>query len=174
MPWKVDLRTHEDGRLSDRSFPETAKRAEAEFRILLRRKRLIGKPVAARLVSPATGRAIYFSRFDREIGEGRIHPDAPLDLTRMDDGTSEATLWRPEAVSPEEAARILKEIDDAMLAADEAFQDALVAAYGDRADEYRHRSDIDEPEALAAAKAYKKACSAYRKAEKRLAKHIRG
>jgi hypothetical protein len=46
------------------------------------------------------GTAIYFSRFDLLFGGGRIHPQAPLDLFREDDGTAEATLWEPcETVS---------------------------------------------------------------------------
>lgn len=94
MPWKVDIRA-DTGRLSERLLTELETEAEAHFRTLLRRSDLIGQPVAARLVSPNARRAIYFSRFDREIGDGRIHPDAPLDLTRDDDGTAEATLWRP-------------------------------------------------------------------------------
>lgn len=49
-------------------------------------------------VSPLTRNAIYFSRFDRDIGDGRIHPDAPLNLMRDDDGTADATKWRPTEI----------------------------------------------------------------------------
>ena len=55
----------------------------------------IVRPCAARLVAPQSRRAIYSSQFDRPLGRGRIHPDAPLDLDRTDDGTREATAWRP-------------------------------------------------------------------------------
>ena len=65
MVWKVDLRTH-DGRLSERLVTESAFSAEAHFRALLARTDLVGQPVAARIVSPITGRAVYFSRFDRD------------------------------------------------------------------------------------------------------------
>lgn len=92
--WKSDLRTH-DGRLSERLLTASAAEAEAHFRRLLARDDLIGQPVAARLVSAVTRGAIYFSRFDRELGDGRIHPEAPLNPFRDNDGTPEATIWTP-------------------------------------------------------------------------------
>jgi len=96
MPWKADLRAH-SGALSDRLLTNSAAAAEAHFRRLLARDDLAGQPIAARLVSPLTRTAIYFSRFDRDFGRGRIRPDAPLDLARDNDGTHEATAWRPPA-----------------------------------------------------------------------------
>lgn len=96
MTWKSDLRW-QDGRLEDRALTKTAADAEAHFRRLLARGDLTGEPVAARIISPLTRRAIYFSRFDRDFGAGRIHPDAPLDLMRTDDGTREATRWSQPA-----------------------------------------------------------------------------
>jgi hypothetical protein len=92
--WKSDLRWR-NGELSDRLLSEHAAEVEAHFRQLLARDDLLGRPVAARLVSPLTRRAIYYSRFDRDVGHGRIHPDAPLDLSRSDDGSAEASRWRP-------------------------------------------------------------------------------
>ena len=97
MTWKSDLRSH-DGSLSDRLLTPHASEAEAHFRRLLARDDLVGKPIAARVVSPIARKAIYFSRFDRELGAGRIHPDAPLDLYRESDGTAEATKWRPATI----------------------------------------------------------------------------
>ena len=97
MIWKSDLRRHEDGRLSDRYTGPSSADALSHFRRLLARDDLIGQPVAARLVSPLTRRAVYWSRFDRDLGDGRIHPDAPLDPMRDDDGSDKATLWRPPA-----------------------------------------------------------------------------
>lgn len=97
MPWKADLRWT-DGRLERRMLTAHAAEAEAHFRALLADESLSGQPCAARLVSAITGKAIYFSRFDREIGDetgGRIHPAAPLDLMRTDDGTREASAWTP-------------------------------------------------------------------------------
>ena len=96
MTWKSDLRWHSDGRLEERLLTSRPSEAEAHFRRLLARTDLIGQPVAARLVSPRTRKAVYFSRFDRDFGGGRIHPDAPLDPLRSDDGTDEATRWKPD------------------------------------------------------------------------------
>jgi hypothetical protein len=96
--WKSDIRWA-NGQLEDRLLTENQDDAVAHFRRLLARNDLIGQLVAARLVSPAAGRAIYFSRFNRDIGDGRIHPDAPLDLDLMEDGTDQATLRRPHAAT---------------------------------------------------------------------------
>ena len=101
--WKSDIRQH-DGGLTDRLITVDANAALSHFRLLLARDDLIGEPCAARLVSPVTGRAVYFSRFDRDLGMGRIHPNAPLDVWRNDDGTDEATKWRP--------ARVASDVDD--------------------------------------------------------------
>lgn len=107
MPWKVDLREHENGRLSERLQTADMREAEAWFRKLLAREDLIGWLGAARVVSPITGRAIYFSRFDDE--RRRIHPEAPLDLFRTDDGTAEATKWRPGG-APDPKVALLKDL----------------------------------------------------------------
>jgi hypothetical protein len=100
--FKIDIRWHDDDRngemaqrLTDKTRTPDPVLAEKAYRSLLGRDDLIGQLCAARLVSPIIGRAIYFSRFDRDYGRGRIHPDAPLDLSRLDDGTAEATMWRP-------------------------------------------------------------------------------
>ena len=98
MTWKSDLRAH-DGRLSERVLTQSPAEAEVHFRRLLAREDLIGQPIAARIVSTITRNAIYFSRFDRDLGDGRIHQDAPLNLLRGDDGTAEATLWRPTEIN---------------------------------------------------------------------------
>ncbi len=99
MDWKADIRwdstAGRDGKLEERLVTKDADYAEAHFRRLLAREDLIGKPAAARLVSPFAGRSIYFSRFDRPLGRGRIHPQAPLNLMRLDDGTQEASAWLP-------------------------------------------------------------------------------
>jgi len=96
MTWKVDLRMHETGALTERLLTSNAQDAEHHFRRLLAREDLVGSPIAARIISPYTGKSIYFSKFDRSIGKGRIHAAAPLDLHRLDDGTWEATAWMPD------------------------------------------------------------------------------
>ena len=97
--WKTDLRTH-SGQLSDRTETIDPTLAVTAYRALLARADLAGQPIAARLVSAITGRAIYYSRFDRAFGDGRIHPDAPIDPLRLDDGTNVATQWRPGLIAP--------------------------------------------------------------------------
>lgn len=98
MTWKIDLRSHDGsdtGQITERSETADVAIAEAAYRALLGREDLIGQPIAARLVSPISRKSIYFSRFDRDIGEGRIHPGAPLDLMAARDMTAVATRWRP-------------------------------------------------------------------------------
>lgn len=102
--WRVYLRRHDGGEVTDKTVTADMTAAEAAYRALLARDDLAGEPVAA-VVSAATGsrsgggKSIYFSRFDRPFGGGRIHPAAPLDLCRQDDGTSEASRWVPPAES---------------------------------------------------------------------------
>lgn len=109
MTYRVYLRSHAAGttgqvdRATRTVTPDPAT-AEAAFRALLGRVDLVGQPVAAVLSSTApsggsSGSAIYFSRFDREIGDARIDPAAPLNLLRLDDGTAEASAWQPPAES---------------------------------------------------------------------------
>jgi hypothetical protein len=95
--WRAGLRWRDphnprSGRVSDELVTSRAEDAEAHFRRLLARDDLIGQPVAARLVSPHTGQSIYFSAFDG----ARIHPAAPLDLARCDDGSVDARRWRSQ------------------------------------------------------------------------------
>lgn len=96
--FKVDLRWQETGELTDRTSTSDPVAAEAAFRELLARDDLSGERVAARLVSLLTGKSIYFSRFDKAIGDGRIHPDAPLDVWAEEDLTAEAAAWKPPAM----------------------------------------------------------------------------
>ena len=100
--FRIDIRWSTDGpngehaqQLTDRTITPDPVLAEQAYRQLLTRDDLIGLPCAARLKSDLAGKSIYFSRFDREYGRGRIHPNAPLDLSRLDDGTAEATMWQP-------------------------------------------------------------------------------
>lgn len=99
--YRIYIRSHapgEVGRVDTASKTNTADpvAAEAAYRALLARDDLIGQPCAAVLSSGRS--SIYFSRFDRDLGDGRIHPQAPLDLLRTDDGTTEATRWRPTPI----------------------------------------------------------------------------
>ena len=133
MPWKVDLRTH-DGRLSERLLTEKMSEAESWFRKLL----------------AITNTAIYFSRFDDE--RRRIHPEAPLNLLREDDGTYEACQWRP-TMEPQ------TEFD----AAWEAQQNAFEKLHG-----LFNGPDLDESEIKVLREAYIKASHAFHQAAERL------
>lgn len=93
--FKADLRWHETGELTDRTVTSDPAAAETAFRQLLARDDLTGERVAARLVSPFTRKAIYYSAFDKTFGHGRIHPDAPLDLFASEDQSKVATVWVP-------------------------------------------------------------------------------
>jgi hypothetical protein len=113
--WKSDIKSLDSNELSDRILTDDASAAVSHFRRLLARDNLIRAPYAARLVSATTGKSIYFSRFDRDLGTGRIHPGAPLDPFRQNDGTAEATAWLPDAelahdweTDPRELADCLK------------------------------------------------------------------
>jgi len=109
--WKADIRWHDGGRLDDRMLTASGADALAHFRRLLAREDLIGQPCAARLVSPITRGSIYFSRFDLPLGGGRIHPDAPMSLDLDDNGTDQATRWRPpEGQSPQDDPRPFREV----------------------------------------------------------------
>ncbi|ODT78843.1 MAG: hypothetical protein ABS76_22090 [Pelagibacterium sp. SCN 64-44] len=69
--------------------------AIAAYRALLRRDDLVGERMVVKMTSELAPGAIYISRFDRGFGQGRIHPDAPLDAFADQDMTREATRWRP-------------------------------------------------------------------------------
>lgn len=111
MPWKTDLRWSETSELTDRTITENVEAAVAAFRTLLDRDDLVGKKVMARLVSPITGKAIYVSHFNKSLGEGRLHPDVPIEPFVDADQSSLATLWLPEhAIDWEGDSRPLSEI----------------------------------------------------------------
>jgi hypothetical protein len=169
MPWKVDLRRSHDGALSERLLTDNMAEADAWFRKLLAKGDLTGQRVAARVVSPITNATIYFSRFDDE--SRRIHPEAPLNLLREDDGTAEACQWRPTLTPDEEVAAAWQAMTDA----DNAFRDALTKAHGARlAPEFRYRRDMDTPEVHAASVAYNKACWAFHQAAERARRERKG
>lgn len=76
--FKVDIRWPDDQRLTDRTQTSDPVAALEAFRRLLARHDLVGQPCAARLV--VDGRSLYYSEFGKPIGQGAIHPDAPLRL----------------------------------------------------------------------------------------------
>jgi len=99
MVWRVYLRSHDfphEGEVSERMLTHDPEEAVSAYRALLRRDDLTGQPMTARMTSDIAGGAIYTSRFDRESGRGRIHPEAPLDPLADQELSREATAWRPE------------------------------------------------------------------------------
>lgn len=91
--FKVDLRWEDGRRLSDRVKVNNPEHALEAFRELLRRADLVGQDVAARFV--VENRSLYFSRFDQPVGEGRIHPDAPLRANASRDEADSLARWKP-------------------------------------------------------------------------------
>lgn len=94
--FRVYLRSHDGpntGRILERIEPTSDPDAAiSAFQRFLSRDDLVGEKVAA--VLSRDGTTLYFSRFDRELGDGRIHPLAPIDLWRDGEDT-DATHWRP-------------------------------------------------------------------------------
>lgn len=100
--FKIDLRWpqegaeklgHRNGELSDRMETDDPAEAVEAFRELLRFDHLAGEAVAARFV--VGGRSLYYSRFDRPFGNGRIHPDAPLDPGADRKAADALARWTP-------------------------------------------------------------------------------
>lgn len=100
--FKVDLRWVDGSasRLTDQTKTPDARVALDAYRSLLRREDLIGRPVAARFV--VAGRSLYFSHFDKPLGAGRIHPDAPLSETAGRDEAESLARWLPSAAAARE------------------------------------------------------------------------
>ena len=105
MSFKVYLRSHapdEVGRIDPESRTNTAdaRVAVKAYRELLARDDLEGQPWAAVLSVPrglttGGGRSLYFSRFDRPFGLGRIHPDAPIDAFADPEKAEQIAKWQP-------------------------------------------------------------------------------
>lgn len=91
--FKVDLRWDGGKRLTDQSQVQDAGLAVEAYRALLRRSDLDGQSVQARFV--VNGRSLYFSDFAKPFGQGRIHPDAPLDPNADRARADELARWTP-------------------------------------------------------------------------------
>ncbi|MCJ2040837.1 hypothetical protein MKK55_18055 [Methylobacterium sp. J-059] len=115
MAWTVRLRAHGDGRILENATFTTPSAAMEAYRLLLDREDLVGQPLAA-VFKPPRGAvddgniATWFSRFDRELGEGRIAGDDDrLDPWADANATSSALNERapraPAAVDWEADAR---------------------------------------------------------------------
>ncbi|MCJ2023237.1 hypothetical protein [Methylobacterium sp. J-067] len=76
------MRAHGDGKIVENATFKTPEAAMAAYRLLLDREDLVGQPMAAvfkppRDVIEAGNRATWFSRYDRDLGQGRIAGDDP-------------------------------------------------------------------------------------------------
>ncbi|MGC5781738.1 hypothetical protein [Methylobacterium sp. NFXW15] len=82
MSWTVRLRAHDGAQILENATYQTPEAAMVAYRALLDREDLIGEPVAA-VFKPPRGAveggnvSNWFSRFDCELGEGRIAGDDP-------------------------------------------------------------------------------------------------
>ncbi|WP_338578672.1 hypothetical protein V8J38_16850 (plasmid) [Brevundimonas olei] len=97
--FKVDVHWPEEQRADKvgRTQTHDPVLAIAAFRRLLARDDLVGRPAAARLM--VNGRRLYYSEFWKPIGSGRIHADAPIDLSVDRDGADALGRWTPSANS---------------------------------------------------------------------------
>ncbi|MGH7020550.1 MAG: hypothetical protein ACREEY_11745 [Brevundimonas sp.] len=98
--FKVDVRWPDEGRVDRKDRTETRDPVAAisAFRRLLSRTDLEGRPAAARLM--VDGKRLYYSEFWKPIGDGRIHPDAPITLEVDRDGADEIGRWLPLGAAP--------------------------------------------------------------------------
>ena len=108
MTWTVRLTSFADGeqgRILETATYRTPDAALAAYRALLARGEFEGQPLAAvfkpprDLVQPGNS-STWFSRFDREIGAGRIDPDDQ----RLDPWTPRAEAERIALTPPERQA----------------------------------------------------------------------
>lgn len=103
--YKVDLRWTDGARLTDRTHTSDRGAALTAFRRLLDRLDLVGQDVAARLV--VDGKSLYYSRFDREVGKGRIHPDAPICLDADRTTADRLASWVPPSPAHDSPGRVV-------------------------------------------------------------------
>lgn len=104
MTWTVRLRRHADGRIIESATYTDPGAAMAAYRTLLGRRDLDGQPLAAVFKPPAGpsgNHATFFSRFDGEVGAGRISPDDPrLDPAATREEADAIASSPPPARSP--------------------------------------------------------------------------
>lgn len=108
MPWMVRLRAHDGGEILERASFGSPTAAMDAYRQMLAREDLVGQPVSAVFKPPAgvagggTNVSSFFSRFDCEVGEGRIAHDDPRLDPFADSGTARhvATSLPPQQSHP--------------------------------------------------------------------------
>ncbi|KQP91364.1 hypothetical protein ASF60_18140 [Methylobacterium sp. Leaf113] len=100
MTWTVRVRAHDGGEILEKASYGSPEAAMAAYRLLLAREDLAGEPVAAvfkpprGVVSP-NNIATWFSRFDKDLGAGRIGPDDPRLDPYADEATCRAAVSTP-------------------------------------------------------------------------------
>lgn len=97
--YKVDLRygaTDQSGKVTQPTRTPYADVAMAAYRKLLGLD-LTGDIAARFVVEGAGGKSasLYYSKFDRPFGQGRIHPDAYLDPYATREHADKLASWRP-------------------------------------------------------------------------------
>lgn len=118
MPWTVRLRAHADGEIIENATFGTPSAAMDAYRLLLDREDLVGQPLAAVFKPPRgavsdSNLATWFSRFDRELGQGRIAGDDPRLDPWADANATSSALNSP---APRRAGRVDWEADERPLA----------------------------------------------------------
>lgn len=108
--YKVDVRS-EDARLTNRTVTEDPAVALVAFRRLLATPDFWGKPLAVRLV--VGGRSLYYSKCDKPLGAGRIHPAAPISLTASREEADAVQFWKPTG----ETVLVPSDLDPALVVA---------------------------------------------------------
>jgi len=86
-----------DGGAFEATQTESPRVARCAFRELLERGDLIGQRYVA--VLERDGAPLYASKYDAQLGAGRMHPEAPVDVYAAADSARQLATWSPAYVA---------------------------------------------------------------------------